>query len=85
MAKNAKQILSLQQFMLKQEVKNLYRQLFRAIKEVPDKSYQLELKEWTRTEFRQNAQHTDEIVIKMYLQYGKRSLRQLENSVGLAK
>jgi len=85
MSKNPKQFLSLQQFILKQEVKNLYRSIFRAIKEVPDKHYQSELKQWARTEFRQNSIHTDEIVIKMYLQYGKRCLRELESSVGLAK
>ncbi|XP_066259185.1 LYR motif-containing protein 2 [Euwallacea similis] len=81
----SKPTLSLQQFILKQEVKNLYRQMFRAIREVPDKTHQKELKDWVRTEFRQNSNNTDETVIKMYIQYGKRCLRQLESSVGLAK
>ncbi|CAG9769561.1 unnamed protein product [Ceutorhynchus assimilis] len=85
MMKNPKPILSLQQFILKQEVKNLYRQIFRTIKEVPDKNYQEELKQWARTDFRANSNHTDETVIKMYIQYGKRCLRELENNVGLAK
>ncbi|KAF7282584.1 LYR motif-containing protein 2 [Rhynchophorus ferrugineus] len=85
MSKNLKPILSLQQFILKQEVKNLYRQIFRAIREVPDKQYQDELKDWTRREFRQNSHHTDEISIKMYLQYGQKCLRTLENNIGLAK
>lgn len=85
MSKNPKPILSLQQFILKQDVKNLYRKIFRAIREVPDQSYREELKQWTRTEFRQNASQTDEIVIKMYLQYGLRCLRELENSTSLAK
>ncbi|XP_050309223.1 LYR motif-containing protein 2 [Anthonomus grandis grandis] len=85
MANNTKPILTLNQFILKQEVKNLYRQFFRTIKEVPDKNYQNEIKEWTRAEFRQNSNHTDELVIKMYLEYGKKSLKQLQNSVCLAK
>lgn len=59
--------------------------MLRTVKEVPDKNYQNELKNWIRTEFRQNSNHTDETVIKMYVQYGKRCLRELESSVSLAK
>lgn len=66
-------------------MKDLYRQIFRTIKELPDQNYQKELKEWARTEFRQNSNHTDEIVVKMYIQYGKRCLKELESSISLAK
>lgn len=66
-------------------MKDLYRQIFRTIKELPDKNYQKELKEWARTEFRQNSNQTDEIVVKMYIQYGKRCLKELESSISLAK
>ncbi|KAL1505184.1 hypothetical protein ABEB36_004805 [Hypothenemus hampei] len=80
-----KPIISLQQFILKHEVKDLYRQILRVIRQVPNKEHQLELSQWARTEFRQNSYHTDEIVIKMYIQYGKRCLKELKNSVSLAK
>lgn len=70
---------------MKQEVKNLYRRIFKAIRQVPELSHQQELKEWARRDFRMNAHHTDEITIKMYLKYGERCLRELENSLSLAK
>ncbi|CAH0553740.1 unnamed protein product [Brassicogethes aeneus] len=81
----SKPILSLKQFMLKQEVKALYRKIFKAIREVPDKTYQEELKQWTRRDFRSNANQTDEISIRMSLKYGERCLRELETSLSLAK
>ncbi|XP_060525547.1 LYR motif-containing protein 2 [Cylas formicarius] len=80
-----KPVLSLQQFILKQEVKKLYRNIFRAIKNVADKHYQEELKQWARRDFRTNSHHRDEVVIKMYLQYGQRCLRELENNISLSK
>lgn len=80
-----KPILNLKQFILKQDVKTLYRRIFRAIKEVPDEHYRQELKTWARTDFRNNSHHTDEIAIKMCIKYGERCLRELETSLNLAK
>lgn len=71
--------------MLKQEVKHLYRRILRAIKEVPDPVHRLELKEWARSDFRNNSHQTDEIAIKILLQHGERSLRELKTSLNLAK
>lgn len=71
--------------MLRQEVKKLFRDLLRAIKQVPDKSSQKELRDWVRRDFELNKQCTDEISIKMALQYGKRSLRELQTSIALSK
>ncbi|EEZ98583.1 LYR motif-containing protein 2 [Tribolium castaneum] len=85
MSKIAKPALSLKHFILKQEVKNLYRKIFRAIRQVPDQGHQQELKEWARRDFRSNAHHTDEITIKMYIKYGERCLKELENTISLAK
>lgn len=73
------------QFILKQEVKGLYRRIFRAIKKIDDKTHQEELKEWARRDFRSNAYHTDEITIKMLIKYGERCLSQLEINLCLAK
>ncbi|CAH1373233.1 LYR motif-containing protein 2 [Tenebrio molitor] len=85
MSKVARPVLNLKHFILKQEVKNLYRKIFRTIKEVPDPAHQQELKEWTRRDFRGNAHHTDEITIKMYIKYGERCLKELENTINLSK
>ncbi|CAH1998760.1 unnamed protein product [Acanthoscelides obtectus] len=81
-----KPVLSLKdQFILKQEVKSLYRKIFRTIRQVPDPSHQRELKQWARHDFRSNAHHTDEITIKMYIKYGERCLKELETSLSLSK
>ncbi|KAJ8951492.1 hypothetical protein NQ318_000188 [Aromia moschata] len=85
MSKATKPVLSLKQFMLRQEVKNLYRNIFRTIRKVPDKQHQGELKDWARRDFRANLHHTDEITIKMYIKYGQRCLKELETSLSLAK
>ena len=69
--------------MLRQEVLKLYRDIFRTIRRVPDKASQAELKDWARRDFRANLHHTDEIVIKMMLQHGHRSLTELKTSLGL--
>lgn len=81
---NSKPILSLQQFILKQEVKNLYRTIFKTIRAVPGENHQNELKEWARRDFRNNSTVTDEITIRMHINYGKRCLKELQNSLALS-
>ncbi|KAK9870333.1 hypothetical protein WA026_006418 [Henosepilachna vigintioctopunctata] len=80
-----KPVVSLKQFILKQEVKNLYRDIFRAIKKVPGKGQQEELKEWARRDFRANANDTDDLTIRMHISYGKRFLKELQNSLELSR
>uniref|UniRef100_A0A6B2EIK5 LYR motif-containing protein 2 n=1 Tax=Phlebotomus kandelakii TaxID=1109342 RepID=A0A6B2EIK5_9DIPT len=75
--------LTLKQFMLRQEVLRLYRDIFRTIRRVP-RDGQQELQEWARRDFRTNSHHTDETTIKMLLQYGRRSLNELKNSLELS-
>lgn len=71
--------------MLRQQVLNLYRRIFRTIKQIPNKQHREELKEWARNDFRNNQNHTDELTIKMLLNYGERSLKELQTSINLAK
>ncbi|XP_023019589.2 LYR motif-containing protein 2 [Leptinotarsa decemlineata] len=85
MSKISKPVLNLKQFILKQEVKTLYRKIFRAVRKVPDHHYRSELKDWARRDFRNNAHHKDETTIKMCIKYGERCLRELETSLSLAK
>lgn len=70
--------------MLRQEVLKLYRELFRTIKRVPDSSSRNDLKEWVRSDFRANMNHTDELTVKMLLQHGQRSLNELKTNLELS-
>ncbi|XP_018332389.1 LYR motif-containing protein 2 [Agrilus planipennis] len=85
MSKSPKHVYSLKHFILKGEVKNLYRQFLKTARQVPDKNYRDELKKWIQTDFRNNANTTDEYAIKMLIQNGKKSLQQLKISLNLAK
>lgn len=71
--------------MVRQEVLKLYREIFRAIRQVPEKSSQNDLKAWARSDFRNNMHQTDELVIKMQMQNGRRSLTELQNSLHLSR
>jgi len=84
MSKTIKSALSLKQFMLRQEVLKLYRDLYRTINKVPDEESRKELKTWLRADFRKNKSQTEEIAIKMSMQVGLRSLKELKNSLELS-
>jgi len=71
--------------MLQRKVLKLYRDLLRAIKDVPDISSRNELREWVRKDFRDNKTSTDEFSIKNLLVYGEQALKELQVNVHLAK
>lgn len=54
MSKLVKPAMNLKQFMLRQEVLKLYRDLYRAINKVPDESSRKDLKLWLREDFKKN-------------------------------
>lgn len=70
--------------MLRQQVLKLYRDIFRAIRHIPEASNQQQMKEWARSDFRANLHHTDELTIKMLMQHGQRSLNELRTSLELS-
>lgn len=70
--------------MLRQEVLKLYRDIFRSIRQIPEESSRKDLKQWTRSDFRANMHHTDELTIKMLLQHGQRSLNELKTNLELS-
>lgn len=70
--------------MLRQEVLKLYRDIFRNIRQIPEESSRNDLKQWTRSDFRANMHHTDELTIKMLLQHGQRSLKELKTNLELS-
>lgn len=84
MSKTIKSALNLKQFMLRQEVLKLYRDLYRTINKVPDEENRKELKAWLRADFKKNKSQSEEIAIKMSMQVGLRSLKELKNSLELS-
>ncbi|KAF9422548.1 hypothetical protein HW555_001752 [Spodoptera exigua] len=84
-SKLPKTALSLKQFLLRQEVLKLYRQIFRTIRQVPDETTRADLKEWARADFRNNMHHKDETTIKAMLHHGQKSLSNLQKSLSLSK
>jgi len=84
MSKSIKSALNLKQFLLRQEVLKLYKELYRTINRVPDEASRKDLKVWLREDFNKNKIHTDEIIIKMCMQNGYRSMKELKNSLELS-
>lgn len=84
MSKTIKTALNLKQFLLRQEVLKLYRDLYRTINKVPDESSRKDLKLWLREDFKRNKNQTDEITIKMAMNVGRRSLKELQQSLELS-
>lgn len=70
--------------MLRQEVLKLYREMFQVIRKVPDAANRQELRDWARRDFKSNKHHTEEIVIKMLLNQGKRTLMELRSNLELS-
>ncbi|CAG9135743.1 unnamed protein product [Plutella xylostella] len=79
-----KTALSLKQFLVRQEVLKLYREILRSIKRVPDEKTRLELREWARTDFKKNKDTTDETAIKAFIYYGRKSLKDLQRSLAIS-
>ncbi|XP_072932901.1 LYR motif-containing protein 2 [Epargyreus clarus] len=84
-SKLPKATLNLKQFLLRQEVLKLYRDIFRTLRKVPDETTRAELREWARADFRNNKDHVDETTIKSMLYYGRKSLRDLQRSLALSE
>ncbi|XP_004925482.1 LYR motif-containing protein 2 [Bombyx mori] len=80
-----KATLNLKQFLLRQEVLKLYRDIFRTIRLVPDELTRIELKQWAQSDFKNNKHHTDETTIKIMLHYGKKTLKDLQHTLALSK
>lgn len=64
---------------------DLYRNIFRAIKEVPDEASRRELQDWVRADFKKYKNETDEHAIKMLILHGEQALKELKTNVALSK
>ncbi|XP_026744390.1 LYR motif-containing protein 2 [Trichoplusia ni] len=80
-----KKTLHLKQFLLRQEVLKLYRDIFRTLRHVKDEANKAEMADWARIDFKNNMHETDEATIKNMLHYGKKSLKDLQQLTGYTK
>ncbi|XP_064629788.1 LYR motif-containing protein 2-like [Lineus longissimus] len=85
MASKIPNAMNLRQFMLRQEVLKLYRQMMRCVRLVDDPAHRKELWIWVRRDFEMNKHHQDEDVIRMHLARGKKHYKELESSITLAR
>lgn len=72
-------------FMLRTEVLKLYRNILRTVRKIPDEHYRNEMRQWARDDFKKQKHLTDELTIQMMINRGQMSLRELEQSLNLAK
>ncbi|XP_075226830.1 LYR motif-containing protein 2 [Lycorma delicatula] len=80
----SKTTMNLKQFLLRQQVLKLYRDILRTVKDVPDENDRKYLREWAKKDFKNNAHQTDEYAIKMLIKYGEKSLNELKQSLELS-
>ncbi|KAL3881705.1 hypothetical protein ACJMK2_028107 [Sinanodonta woodiana] len=77
--------MSLNRFILRSQVLQLYRQMLRVVKEITDASHKKELTKWIQDDFKRNKHLTDEDAIKMMVMKGRMSLREIEQAIHLAR
>ncbi|KAK2143251.1 hypothetical protein LSH36_859g00012 [Paralvinella palmiformis] len=78
-------VLSLKQFMRRAEVLHLYRDILRAVRQIPNETDRKQMLEWARTDFRKNMNETNEDSIKIMMAYGKKTLKQFQNVLHLSR
>ncbi|XP_042659041.1 LYR motif-containing protein 2 isoform X2 [Tyto alba] len=66
-------------------LKQLYRKILRAIRDVPAEADRRNLKDWAREEFRRNKDATEEDAIRMMITQGNMQLQELQRTLKLAK
>ncbi|XP_026101793.1 LYR motif-containing protein 2 [Carassius auratus] len=76
--------LSLKQFLQRQKVLGVYRDLLRSIRKIPTESDRRYLRDWAREEFKRNKTETDQDVIRMMLTQAHNHLEDLRRSLALA-
>lgn len=77
--------LSLKQFLQRQKVLGLYRDMLRTIRKVPDQADRKYLTDWARHEFKRNKNATDQDAIRMMIMQAKNHLEELQKSLALAR
>lgn len=73
------------QFMLRRRVLQLYKEFFRVTKQIPDETSRKEVQDWIRNDFKSKKNEKSEYSIKLLIQSGDRSLRQLQSNIAMTK
>ncbi|KAI8381482.1 uncharacterized protein BYT42DRAFT_566693 [Radiomyces spectabilis] len=76
--------LTLNHFLIKSQVRSLYRQILRCTKGL-DKHDAKELRDWARSDFERYRHETDLDKIRSLLSSGKHQMHSLQSSVSLAQ
>ncbi|XP_042247007.1 LYR motif-containing protein 2 [Thunnus albacares] len=76
--------LSLKQFLQRQKVLGIYRNMLRTIRKVPDETDRKYLRDWARDEFKRNKTATDQDAIRMMITQANNHLEELQKSLALA-
>jgi len=84
--KMVRPILSLNQFMLRQQVIKQYQTFLRTARKLPDPKDSQEAISWVRADFKANSSipHSEEDKIKSLLKQGERMLKELKQNVDFA-
>ncbi|XP_012709435.2 LYR motif-containing protein 2 isoform X2 [Fundulus heteroclitus] len=77
--------LSLKQFLQRQRVLALYRNMLRTIRQVPDEADRKYLRDWARDEFKRNKDATNQDAIRMMITQASNHLEELQKSLALAR
>ncbi|XP_034435544.1 LYR motif-containing protein 2 [Hippoglossus hippoglossus] len=77
--------LSLKQFLQRQKVLGIYRNMLRTIKQVPDEADRKYLRDWARDEFKRNRNATEQDAIRMMITQATNHLEELQTSLALAR
>ncbi|XP_065124789.1 LYR motif-containing protein 2 [Paramisgurnus dabryanus] len=76
--------LNLKQFLQRQKVLGVYRDLLRSIRKIPQESDRTYLRDWAREEFKRNKSETNQDVIRMMITQANNHLEDLRKSLALA-
>ncbi|KAM4712549.1 LYR motif-containing protein 2 [Anableps anableps] len=77
--------LSLKQFLQRQKVLGVYRNMLRTIRQVPDEADRKYLRDWAREEFKRNKNATNQDAIRMMITQASNHLEELQKSLVLAR
>ncbi|XP_062293387.1 LYR motif-containing protein 2 [Scomber scombrus] len=76
--------LTLKQFLQRQKVLGIYRNMLRTIRKVPDETDRKYLRDWARDEFKRNKSATNQDAIRMMITQANNHLEELQTSLALA-
>ncbi|CAN9507609.1 unnamed protein product [Ophioblennius macclurei] len=77
--------LSFKQFLQRQRVLGIYRNMLRTIRQVPEEADRKYLRDWVRDEFKRNKTATNQDAIRMMITQANNHLEELQKSLALAR